>query len=94
MSLAPEGTFGAWLRSQRAETHRTLAQVAAAADVSLNYISDIEHGRREVSFPVCVLICKHFDFDPLSVVEEFELLPADVTEYLIQSEAARMAEPV
>jgi transcriptional regulator with XRE-family HTH domain len=43
---------GARLRKRRTETGRTLAEVARAADVSVSYLSAVEHGASVPSLPV------------------------------------------
>jgi transcriptional regulator with XRE-family HTH domain len=43
---------GARLRKRRTETGRTLAEVAAASEVSVSYLSAVEHGGSVPSLPV------------------------------------------
>lgn len=47
---------GARLRKRRTETGRTLAEVARAADVSVSYLSAVEHGANVPSLPVLARI--------------------------------------
>lgn len=46
------GRVGARLRKRRTETGRTLAEVAAASEVSVSYLSAVEHGGSVPSLPV------------------------------------------
>lgn len=48
---------GAAFRRRREEQGRTLADVAAAARVSIAYLSEIERGRKEPSSEVLVAVC-------------------------------------
>lgn len=75
-------SFGAWLASARKEAHRPLRQIAAAAGVNASFISDIEHGHKAVPFEVAVRICQHLDYEPFSVLRHFEIVPADILDYL------------
>jgi transcriptional regulator with XRE-family HTH domain len=45
-------SVGARLRKRRTDTGRTLAEVARAADVSVSYLSAVEHGASVPSLPV------------------------------------------
>jgi transcriptional regulator with XRE-family HTH domain len=49
--------LGDVLRRTRRRQHRTLADVAAAARVSVPYLSEVERGRKEVSSEVLAAIC-------------------------------------
>ena len=49
--------LGRVLRRARQEQGRTLADVAAAAKVSLPYLSELERGRKEASSEVLAAIC-------------------------------------
>lgn len=48
---------GAVLRARREAQGRTLRDVAAAARVSVPYLSEIERGRKEASSEVLVAVC-------------------------------------
>ena len=50
-------TLGEVLRRTRQEQHRTLADVARAAKVSMPYLSEVERGRKEASSEVVAAIC-------------------------------------
>ena len=50
-------TLGEVLRRTRQEQHRTLADVARAAKVSMPYLSEVERGRKEASSEVLAAIC-------------------------------------
>ncbi|NHC13111.1 helix-turn-helix transcriptional regulator [Motilibacter sp. E257] len=49
--------LGATLRRARHEQGKTLRDVAAAADVSIGYLSEIERGRKEPSSEVVAAVC-------------------------------------
>jgi DNA-binding XRE family transcriptional regulator len=49
--------LGRVLRRARQEQGRTLADVAAAAKVSLPYLSELERGRKEASSEILAAIC-------------------------------------
>jgi transcriptional regulator with XRE-family HTH domain len=59
--------LGAVLRRRRMEQSRTLRDVAAAARVSLGYLSEVERGQKEASSELLAAICAALDV-PLSVV--------------------------
>jgi transcriptional regulator with XRE-family HTH domain len=48
---------GAALRRSRLGQHRTLADVAGAARVSVPYLSEVERGRKEASSEVLAAVC-------------------------------------
>jgi transcriptional regulator with XRE-family HTH domain len=48
---------GKALRRNRLEQHRTLAEVARAACVSMPYLSEVERGRKEPSSEVLAAVC-------------------------------------
>jgi XRE family transcriptional regulator, stress-response regulator len=51
------------LRRARLEQGRTLADVAHAAKVSMQYLSEIERGRKEASSEVLAAICDALETD-------------------------------
>jgi transcriptional regulator with XRE-family HTH domain len=59
--------LGAVLRRQRMAQGRTLRDVAAAARVSLGYLSEVERGQKEASSELLAAICAALSI-PLSVV--------------------------
>ena len=59
--------LGAVLRRRRMAQGRTLRDVAAAARVSLGYLSEVERGQKEASSELLAAICAALDV-PLSVV--------------------------
>jgi len=59
--------LGEVLRTERHDQHRTLADVATAAGVSLPYLSEVERGRKDVSSEVVSAICTALDV-PLPIV--------------------------
>ena len=56
-------TLGEVLRRTRLEQGRTLADVARAAKVSMQYLSEIERGRKEASSEVLAAICDSLEAD-------------------------------
>lgn len=53
--------LGGVLRAERTAQHRTLADVATAARVSLPYLSEVERGRKEPSSEVLAAVCEALD---------------------------------
>jgi transcriptional regulator with XRE-family HTH domain len=53
--------LGAALRRRRLAQRRTLREVAAAAGVSLTYLSEVERGRKEASSEVLEAVCAALD---------------------------------
>src|SRR5256885_14530752 len=49
--------LGEALRRERLAQHRTLADVARDARVSMPYLSEVERGRKEVSSEVLAAVC-------------------------------------
>jgi len=56
-------TLGEVLRRARLDQGRTLADVAQAAKVSMQYLSEIERGRKEASSEVLAAICDALETD-------------------------------
>jgi transcriptional regulator with XRE-family HTH domain len=56
-------TLGEVLRRARLEQGRTLADVARAAKVSMQYLSEVERGRKEASSEVLAAICDALEAD-------------------------------
>ena len=52
---------GTALRRRRQAQGRTLREVAAAAGVSLTYLSEVERGRKEASSEVLEAVCAALD---------------------------------
>jgi transcriptional regulator with XRE-family HTH domain len=69
------------LRRRRQAQGRTLREVAAAAGVSLTYLSEVERGRKEASSEVLEAVCAALD---LGLAELF----FEVAETLAAAEAA------
>jgi transcriptional regulator with XRE-family HTH domain len=55
--------LGDGLRRTRREQGRTLADVAAAARVSMQYLSELERGRKEASSEILAALCDALDVD-------------------------------
>jgi transcriptional regulator with XRE-family HTH domain len=63
-------TLGEVLRRARLDQGRTLADVAQAAKVSMQYLSEIERGRKEASSEVLAAICDALETDLPDVLAE------------------------
>ncbi|HQV56569.1 MAG TPA: helix-turn-helix transcriptional regulator [Ilumatobacteraceae bacterium] len=61
--------IGEVLRNERLEQRRSLAQVAAAAAISLPYLSEVERGRKEVSSDVLSAITGALGIELVEVLE-------------------------
>jgi transcriptional regulator with XRE-family HTH domain len=62
--------FGSVLRRTRLAQQRTLADVAAQAQVSTPYLSEIERGLKEASSEVLASICRALDMQVLDLVAQ------------------------
>lgn len=58
------------LRRRRQDQHRTLAEVAQAASVSTQYLSELERGRKEASSEVLASICDSLDLELADLLGE------------------------
>jgi transcriptional regulator with XRE-family HTH domain len=63
-------TLGQVLRRARHNQRRTLADVARAAKVSIQYLSEVERGRKEASSEVLAAICEALDVELPEVLAE------------------------
>jgi transcriptional regulator with XRE-family HTH domain len=63
-------TLGEVLRRARLDQGRTLADVAQAAKVSMQYLSEIERGRKEASSEVLAAICDALETELPDVLAE------------------------
>ncbi len=72
--------IGATLRRKRQAQGRTLREVAAAAGVSLTYLSEVERGRKEASSEVLEAVCAALELVLAELLFEVaeELLRLDV----------------
>jgi transcriptional regulator with XRE-family HTH domain len=75
--------LGDALRRRRQAQGRTLREVAAAAGVSLTYLSEVERGRKEASSEVLEAVCTALD-----------LVLADLLFEVAQTLAVAQAPPV
>jgi transcriptional regulator with XRE-family HTH domain len=75
--------LGEALRRRRQGQGRTLREVAAAAGVSLTYLSEVERGRKEASSEVLEAVCAALD-----------LVLADLLYEVAETLAAAEAAPV
>lgn len=63
-------TLGQVLRRARHNQRRTLADVARAAKVSIQYLSEVERGRKEASSEVLAAICDALEVELPEVLAE------------------------
>lgn len=63
-------TLGVVLRRNRLEQGRTLADVAGTAKVSMQYLSEVERGRKEASSEVLAALCDALELDLPDVLAE------------------------
>jgi transcriptional regulator with XRE-family HTH domain len=63
-------TLGDVLRRTRLGQGRTLADVAGAAKISMQYLSELERGRKEASSEILAAICDSLDVDLPDVLAE------------------------
>ncbi|WP_432564927.1 helix-turn-helix domain-containing protein [Kineococcus sp. SYSU DK003] len=71
--------LGTVLRAERTAQHRTLADVALAAKVSLPYLSEVERGRKEPSSEVLAAICSALELPLADLLLRTGSLVVDVT---------------
>lgn len=63
-------TLGDVLRRIRLDQGRTLADVAAAGRISMQYLSELERGRKEASSEILAAICDALEVDLPDVLTE------------------------
>jgi transcriptional regulator with XRE-family HTH domain len=63
-------TLGDVLRRIRLEQGRTLADVAATGRISMQYLSELERGRKEASSEILAAICDALEVDLPDVLTE------------------------
>jgi len=61
--------LGEVLREERVDQGRTLAEVAAAAHVSLPYLSEVERGRKEPSSDIVAAVARALELPLPEVLE-------------------------
>ncbi len=69
---APAGVkeaIGEVLREERQDQDRTLADVAEAAWVSLQYLSEVERGRKDISSELLASVCRGLEVPVPDVLE-------------------------
>ncbi|NMO52773.1 helix-turn-helix transcriptional regulator [Actinoplanes sp. TBRC 11911] len=83
---------GEVLRRHRLDQRRTLAEVGRDANVSVQYLSEVERGRKEPSSEVLAAVCDALRIELSDLLGEVrrELVPAPV----IRLDAARMRRRV
>ncbi len=87
--------FGEVLRRIRLEQGRTLADVAAAANVSMPYLSELERGRKEASSEILAAICAALGIDLSDLLAEArrELVQAPEVIQLDRARYERASRP-
>ncbi|WP_438872941.1 helix-turn-helix domain-containing protein [Paractinoplanes hotanensis] len=58
------------LRRRRLEQRRTLAEVAREASVSVQYLSEVERGRKEPSSEILAVVCDSLRIDLADLLAE------------------------
>ncbi|WP_433378858.1 helix-turn-helix domain-containing protein [Actinoplanes sp. CA-142083] len=82
---------GEALRRHRQEQQRTLAEVAREACVSVQYLSEVERGRKEPSSEILAAVCDALQIDLSELVVEvgqelaFDRVPAEVVRLRLAS---------
>lgn len=79
-------SLGQVLRDLRHQQRRTLRQVAADAQVSLGYLSEVERGQKEASSELLINIAQALS-TPLAVVIREVAIRMAISEGLLASEA-------
>lgn len=74
--------IGLWLRSIRKESRRPLSQVGPQLGVSKQSLSEYERGTVSPDIETMLRAAEYFEYDPFSVLSEFELLPESTVRYL------------
>jgi transcriptional regulator with XRE-family HTH domain len=69
--------LGDVLRRTRREQHRTLAEVSQDARVSMQYLSELERGRKEASSEVLAALCEALGVDLAYLLSEIGQLLAE-----------------
>ncbi|HEX2810425.1 MAG TPA: helix-turn-helix transcriptional regulator [Kineosporiaceae bacterium] len=93
------------LRRARLEQGRTLRDVADAARVSLQYLSEIERGRKEASSEVLAAVCAALGWQVLDLLDavraeltgvstDLALAPADLASRRLEPVDGRPAPPM
>jgi transcriptional regulator with XRE-family HTH domain len=81
---------GKALRRNRLEQHRTLAEVARDACVSMPYLSEVERGRKEPSSEVLAAVCDSLRIELSDLLAEVRRdLTSDRAAPVLQLETAR-----
>ena len=69
--------LGDVLRRTRRDQHRTLAEVSQDARVSMQYLSELERGRKEASSEVLAALCEALGVDLAYLLTEISQLLAE-----------------
>jgi len=64
---------GEVLRRRRQEQRRTLAEVARDANVSVQYLSEVERGRKEPSSEILAAVCDSLRFELADLLADVRL---------------------
>lgn len=82
--------IGLWLKGVRKESRRPLSQVAPQLGCSKQSLSEYERGVVSPDIDTLLRAAEFFDYDPFSVLSEFELIPESTVAY-IKRAALRLA---
>jgi transcriptional regulator with XRE-family HTH domain len=82
------------LRRHRQEQQRTLAEVARAACVSVQYLSEVERGRKEPSSEILAAVCDALRIELSDLVTEVGRDLAMDRAPVLRLETARLRRPV
>ncbi|WP_261570039.1 helix-turn-helix domain-containing protein, partial [Frankia gtarii] len=92
------GLIGRALRRRRLAQQRTLRDVAAAALVSMPYLSEIERGRKEASSEILAAICRALGVRLTDLLDEVRLelarIEPEITPVAPAAPLGEGAEPV
>lgn len=81
---------GEVLRRRRQEQRRTLAEVARDANVSVQYLSEVERGRKEPSSEILAAICDSLRIDLVDMLTEVRQDLAAGRATVLQLDPARL----
>ena len=85
---------GEVLRRNRLEQHRTLAEVAREACVSVPYLSEVERGRKEPSSEILAAVCDSLRIELADLLAEVRRELADDRAPILRLDSARRRQHV
>ena len=86
--------IGDVLRAARQQQGRTLREVSGASRVSLDYLTEVEHGQKEASSELLSSICEALEVPISTVLREVSDRVAAVEELSVTVPDLRPTEPV